>query len=65
MDTMTPDTVKKDFLNWSGGFPPDSEQQIFIYMEYAYGAGRDHEDEVREILRYWMLNNDDDIRPFP
>jgi hypothetical protein len=53
MDTKTANTVKENFLAWSGGFPPDSEQQIFIYMEYAYGTEADA-DDVREMLRNWM-----------
>ncbi len=53
MDAHTTNSFKEDFQAWSGGFPPDSEQQIFIYMEYAYGTEADA-DEVREMLRKWM-----------
>jgi hypothetical protein len=65
MDTMSAKTIKENFLIWSGGFPPDSEQQIFIYMEYVHGTNADDADEVRDMLRDWMDNNDDDIRHIP
>ena len=64
MDANTADAVKKDFLAWSGGFPPNSEQEILVYMEYAFGAIAADPNEVREMLREWMCNNDDDICPF-
>jgi len=57
MDANTTNAVKQDFLAWSGGFPPDSEQDIFIYIEYAYGADRTDADEAREMLRDWMRND--------
>ena len=65
MDANTTNAVKEDFLAWSGGFPPDSEQEIFVYMEYVHGSDADDANELREMLRDWMCNNDDDIRPFP
>ncbi|MEN6458046.1 MAG: hypothetical protein ABFC63_03885 [Thermoguttaceae bacterium] len=48
-------TIEQSFLDWSGGFPPDSEQQIFIYMEYVYGADAVDADETRDVLRDWLL----------
>jgi hypothetical protein len=44
---------KKDFRNWSGGFPPESEEQITVYLDYAAAADADPED-LRGILREWM-----------
>jgi hypothetical protein len=43
--------LKEDYLEWSGGFPPDSETEIFLYVEYA----RKIEDAefAREALRAW------------
>ncbi len=60
MDANTANAVKEDFLAWSGGFPPESEQQIFVYMEYAYGADAADADEARKMLRQWMQNDDFD-----
>jgi hypothetical protein len=58
MDTVKINAIRDDFLTWSGGFPPDSEQQIFIYMEYVYGDDAEDADEVREMLRNWMTCDD-------
>ncbi len=54
MDMNTARTVREDFMTWSGGCPPDSEQEIFVYMEYVHGSDADDADAVREILRDWM-----------
>ncbi len=54
MDANSVNSVKEDFLVWSGGFPPDSEQQIFVYMECVHGADARDADRVREMLRDWM-----------
>ncbi|MCC6127331.1 MAG: hypothetical protein IT426_20405 [Pirellulales bacterium] len=59
MDAKATQTVRKDFLAWTGGFPPDSEMQIFVYMEYAHGADRPDADDVREMLRDWMNSGED------
>jgi hypothetical protein len=65
MDTNTIRAIKEDFRSWSGGFPPDCDEQIFVYMEYAFGNVDTDPDEAREMLREWMCDNDDDISPFP
>jgi hypothetical protein len=52
---MTTDEIQEvmtHYREWSGGFPPDAEEQIFIYMEYARLTNID-EDETREFLREW------------
>jgi hypothetical protein len=64
MDTKTAQAVKEDFLAWSGGFPPDSEQQIFVYIEYAHGANTDDVYDVRTMLRNWMQEEPSDY-PHP
>jgi hypothetical protein len=45
--------VQKDFEAWSGGFPPESDDQITVYIDYALPKGNDPE-EVRAFLRNWM-----------
>ena len=53
---MDPDftkAIKTDFETWSGGFSPDSEEQIFVYVETARPSDSD-EAAVLEILRTWM-----------
>ncbi len=54
MNTTRINAIRNDFSDWSGGFPPDSEQQVFIYMEYAYDGDADDADDVRTMLRNWM-----------
>ena len=53
MDPQTAEAVKRDFLAWSGGCPPDSDQQIFVYVEYALSIDIDAI-EVSNMLKDWM-----------
>jgi hypothetical protein len=53
MDAETARLVVKDFLDWSGGSPPDSEQEIFIYVEYASDCRNDSV-EVTRLLHTWL-----------
>lgn len=53
MDPTTAKAIKEDFLVWSGGFPPDSNEQIFAYVEAARPADTD-EVEVDILLKDWM-----------
>jgi hypothetical protein len=53
---MTPEQIeqlKRDFLEWSGGFEPETEHQIIVYVDYARDSRLDRED-VRHILEDWM-----------
>ena len=51
IDELT-QTVRRDFEEWSGGFPPESEYQITVYVDYARCI--ENAELVREILRDWM-----------
>jgi hypothetical protein len=55
MDPKTTEFVKADFLSWSGGFPPESDYQITVYIDYVGPVGTDP-DEVREFLTDWMCD---------
>lgn len=57
---LTPESIEKlkqHYLRWTGGFPPDDDEQIFTYIELAMESGPDPE-EVRLLLRRWMSNID-------
>jgi len=43
----------EDFLQWSGGFPPESEHQITVYIDYALKP-EFNPTEAREALVDWM-----------
>lgn len=45
--------IRRDFLDWSGGFPPESERDIFVYIEYALPK-QFVSDSARDFLRHWM-----------
>src|SRR6185295_15576014 len=47
--------VKADFLEWSGGFSPESEDQIAVYIDYV-GPAWANANDVRRILRHWLCN---------
>ena len=53
MNPSMAESIKSDFLEWSGGFPPESEDQITVYVDYADPSGQGTED-VRRTLRAWM-----------
>lgn len=50
---MTAAEIRADFLQWSGGFEPDSPEQITVYVDYARHADRDAE-YVRRVLTAWL-----------
>ncbi len=46
------ESIRQDYELWSGGFPPETEDAIFLYLEYA--CPKDcPQDEVRAILYAW------------
>ena len=53
------ESLKRDFLEWSGGFEPDSEHQITVYVDYARDSRLDRA-EVRELLEDWMEHENGD-----
>ena len=50
-------SVREDFLTWSGGFPPESDAQIAVFVETAIPADADPE-VVRQFLAAWMNEPD-------
>ncbi len=54
MDRKSAETkLRDDFEEWSGGFPPESDRQIFVFVEYAMST--EFGDQfVRDYLREWM-----------
>ena len=61
MDKTLVETIKEDFLAWSGGFPPESDYQIFVYIETAKPVDI-NDTELGDMLRVWM-NEDEPINP--
>jgi hypothetical protein len=51
------DSIREDFLAWSGGFPPESEAQISSYVKTAMPADADPV-AVRQLLTAWMNDPD-------
>ena len=47
------DDLKDDYLQWTGGFTPDTDNEISVYLESARPADTDP-GEARSILRRWM-----------
>jgi len=45
--------LKAHFLEWSGGFPPASPEQVTVYIDYAIST-REGPDAAREVLLEWM-----------
>ena len=57
MDQGINAAIRSDFEDWSGGFPPESEQQIFVYVTTASSNEWD-DNLVLEILRAWMTKGE-------
>lgn len=55
MDARTIEAIKADFAEWTGGFPPESEQQISVYLENSLPTEFDF-DEAREVLLGWTCD---------
>lgn len=47
------ESLKRDFLTWSGGFEPESIHQIVVYADYACPLKLSTE-EVTDALINWM-----------
>ena len=55
MNDVIAATLKEDFRNWSGGFSPESREQISVYIDYAMPCDGDASAlEVQEVLSVWM-----------
>lgn len=53
MDSLE-EMIRRDYQAWSGGFPPETQDQIFLYLEYAASTDAPQE-KVREILYEWVV----------
>lgn len=62
MDTSVLDELKRDFAEWSGGFPPDSMDQIEVYMDYILPVYTDPI-AAREALVDWWRQEADEQTP--
>lgn len=45
--------LRADFLEWTGGFEPETDEQIATYIDGSMAADVDPS-EAREALREWM-----------
>ena len=45
--------IRTDFLEWSGGFSPESGHQITVYVDYTLSAAADPT-FARRVLEAWM-----------
>jgi hypothetical protein len=52
--------LEEDFRTWSGGFPPESEDQVIVYMDYR-NPFQERVDEAREYLMDWCERGDPDF----
>lgn len=53
MDAKILQKLKEHYESWSGGWPPEDDRDVFIYVEYARLSEWDA-DDVRTELRNWM-----------
>ncbi|MCC7292627.1 MAG: hypothetical protein IT449_11260 [Phycisphaerales bacterium] len=55
-------SLTRDFLDWSGGFAPESLHQLTVYLDYALDPSLERED-ARDYLIAWM-NDPESILAF-
>lgn len=53
VETLFESDIRADYLVWSGGFPPESTRDIFVYVEAARPIGSDP-DAVALLLKRWL-----------
>jgi len=51
--TLTGESIREDFLSWSGGVPPESRDEISVYMDSSCPVTADVA-EVERFLIEWM-----------
>ena len=56
--------LKAAFLEWSGGFPPESLDQITVYIDYGLSVGVDPL-LARQSLEAWMQEDESSQNPQP
>ncbi len=56
MDELKAIEIKRDFCVWSGGFPPESDWQISVYIETAKSIDLPDE-ELRHFLQAWLTED--------
>ena len=61
MDGRTASEIKRHFRAWSGGFPPESDDQIYVYIDAA-NPDDVPDVELWDLLRTWM-NEDEPNEP--
>lgn len=60
MDSATIDRLKEDFRKWSGGFPPESQCEVTVYLDYAIALDVDKA-EARRTLLDWMEEGEPEV----
>ena len=61
MESQAANAIRQDFLVWSGGFPPESAQQIWVYVEAARPSDTNSE-TVTQLLLNWMAEEEEPSR---
>jgi hypothetical protein len=63
MDERIAREIRESFLEWSGGFPPDSKEQVYVYVD-AVGQPEVSDADLWIVLQEWMASNDIAQGPF-
>ena len=53
MDETEKESLKRDFLDWSGGFPPEDPDHVKLYLEVALPKDLDAKG-AEKALTQWM-----------
>ncbi len=59
MNAQTAKAIRSHFEVWSGGSPPESDHEIFVYVEAACPFDADWK-EVWDLLKVWMREAEND-----
>jgi hypothetical protein len=53
--------LARDFLEWNGKMPPDSEHAVTVYIDYACPVGI-NPSEAWQVLNQWLNRNGMNMR---
>ena len=62
MNQLYVSELKAAFLDWSGGFPPESPDQITVYIDYGMSVEMDPV-LARQALEAWMQEEETPQNP--
>lgn len=65
MEATDIQALRRDFLQWSGGFEPESRSEITVYVDYACPITFSADEATRALLDWMQNDSADNDRTYP